>query len=196
MARRSFIRPALIVLERSSRTAKMRALPTLSRRPETVVAMAVGWCAKSSQTATPAGLPRSSMRRRTPLKRAKDSTARTGSTPAACAAPTAARKDAVNRRVGAVDYQFTGPGYRSDEVVKLGLDRCKIGEDICMIELNVVQNGNPRPVMHHLGTLIEEGSIVFVGFDHEMALFSQLRRDPKIERHTPDEKAGGQSRIY
>ena len=111
-------------------------------------------------------------------------------------APTAACKDAVNRRVGAVDYEFTGPRYRSDKVMKLGLDRCKIAEDISMIELNVVQNGNPRPVMHHLGTLIEEGSIVFVGFDHEMALFSQLRRNPEIERYTPDEKAGGQSRIY
>src|SRR5258708_2134581 len=35
-------------------------------------------------------------------------------TPLHCA-PSDARTGAVNRRVGAVDYQFTGPGYRSDD---------------------------------------------------------------------------------
>src|SRR6266513_2065274 len=56
-------------------------------------------------------------------------------------APTAASQDAVNYWVGAVDYQFSGSRYRSDEMVKLGLNRSKIGEDIGMIKLYVVQNG-------------------------------------------------------
>src|SRR5882672_1138876 len=87
-------------------------------------------------------------------------------------APAAASKDTVDRRIGAIYYQFSGSRYRSDEMMKLGLNRCKIGEDVGMIELDVVQNGNSGPIMDHLGTFIEESRIVFIGFDHEMALFS------------------------
>src|SRR6267143_249573 len=75
-------------------------------------------------------------------------------------APAAASKDAVNRWVGPVDYQSAGPRYRSDEVVKLSLNRRKIGEDVSMIKLYIVQNGEPGPVMHHLGTLVKKGGIV------------------------------------
>ena len=38
----SFIVPSFIVFERGSSTARMRALPTLRRRPSSVVAIAVG----------------------------------------------------------------------------------------------------------------------------------------------------------
>jgi len=55
-------------------------------------------------------------------------------------APAAASEDAVNRRVGTVDYEFAGSGYRSDEMMELSLNRCKIGEDFRMIELYIVQN--------------------------------------------------------
>src|SRR5260221_448872 len=55
-------------------------------------------------------------------------------------APAAASEDAVNRRVGTVDYEFAGPGYGSDEMMELSLNRCKIGEDVGMIELYIVQN--------------------------------------------------------
>ncbi|CFP63081.1 Uncharacterised protein [Bordetella pertussis] len=37
-----------MVFERGSSTARMRAAPTCRRNPSMVVAMAVGWCAKSS----------------------------------------------------------------------------------------------------------------------------------------------------
>ncbi len=40
--------PIFIVLERGSSTARIRAAPTLLRRPAIVSSMAVGWCAKSS----------------------------------------------------------------------------------------------------------------------------------------------------
>ena len=44
----SLCTPMRMVLERISSTARMRPLPTRRRRPSTVVAIAVGWCAKSS----------------------------------------------------------------------------------------------------------------------------------------------------
>src|SRR5882672_1342661 len=55
-------------------------------------------------------------------------------------APAATSEDAVNRRVGTVDYEFAGSGYRSDEMMELSLNRRKIGEDVGMIELYIVQN--------------------------------------------------------
>src|SRR5260221_14543400 len=55
-------------------------------------------------------------------------------------APAAASEDAVNRRVGTVDYEFAGSGYGSDEMMELSLNRCKIGEDVRMIELYIAQN--------------------------------------------------------
>ncbi|MBX3619399.1 MAG: zinc-dependent metalloprotease [Rhizobacter sp.] len=44
----AFIAPSFMVLERGSKTARMRSAPTLRRRPLMVVRMAVGWWAKSS----------------------------------------------------------------------------------------------------------------------------------------------------
>ena len=103
-------------------------------------------------------------------------------------APAAASKDTVDRGVGAVHYQFSGSRYRSDKVVKLGLNRCKIREDVSMIELYVVQNRQPWPVMHHLGTFVEESGIVFIGFDHEIDLFPQPGRYAKVDRNAANEE--------
>jgi hypothetical protein len=55
----------------------------------------------------------------------------------------------------------------SDEVPELSLDVCKIDEDVCMIELDIVDDGSPRPVMHEFGSLIEEGRVVLVSLDDE-----------------------------
>ncbi len=61
-----------------------------SRRPCTVVAIAVGWWAKSSSTCTPLTSPRSCMRRFTPLNRESASMAFSNGTPKATAALMAA----------------------------------------------------------------------------------------------------------
>src|SRR5258706_14869607 len=71
-------------------------------------------------------------------------------------APAAPSADAVNRRVGTVDYEFAGSGYRPDEMMELSLNRCNIGEDLGMIELESGQNRHRAPVVDHLGTLVEE----------------------------------------
>src|SRR5882672_11115845 len=110
-------------------------------------------------------------------------------------APAAASEDAVNRRVGTVDYEFAGSGYRSDEMMELSLNRCKIGEDVSMIELYIVQNRQPGPVVDHLGTLVEEGSIVFISFDHEIGLCSQPGRYAKVDRNAANEEPRVESRI-
>ncbi len=60
--------PMRMVCERGSSTAMMRAAPARRRSPSMVVAIAVGWCAKSSYTRMPSTSPRSCMRRAMPLK--------------------------------------------------------------------------------------------------------------------------------
>src|SRR2546430_6078782 len=110
-------------------------------------------------------------------------------------APAAASEDAVNRRVCTVDYEFAGSGYRSDEMMELSLNRCKIGEDVGMIELYIVQNRQPGPVVDHLGTLVEEGGIVFISFDHEIRLCSQPGRYAKVDRNAANEEPRVEPRI-
>src|SRR5438552_10045031 len=95
----------------------------------------------------------------------------------------------------AVDYEFAGSGYRSDEMMELSLNRCKIGEDVGMIELYIVQNRQPGPVVDHLGTLVEEGGIVFISFDHEIGSCSQPGRYAKVDRNAPNEEPRVESRI-
>ena len=103
-------------------------------------------------------------------------------------APAAARQDAVDHWVGAVDYQFSGSRYRSDEMVKLGFNRRKVVKDVGMIELYVVQNRESWPVMDHLGTLVEEGRIVFIGFDHEIGSCSQPGGYAEVDRNSTNEE--------
>ena len=82
--------PSFMVFERGSSTATMRAAPTRRRRPSIVVAIAVGWCAKSSYTRTPRTSPRSSMRRLMPRNSPSALQATSAGTPAWRAAAIAA----------------------------------------------------------------------------------------------------------
>ena len=75
-------------------------------------------------------------------------------------------------------------------MVKLALDRCKIIEDVGMIELQIVKDRRSRAVMDELGAFIEEGSVVFVGLDDEQFAAGMAGRHRKIERHAADEEAG------
>src|ERR1044071_5372975 len=74
-------------------------------------------------------------------------------------------------------------------MVELTLDRRKIVEDIGMIELEIVQHGRSRSVVDKLGAFVEEGGVVFVGFDHEQRRLGMARRHGEIHGHPADEKA-------
>ena len=52
-------------------------------------------------------------------------------------------------------------------MMELRLDRCQIGKDVGVIELEIVEHHRARPVMDELRPLVEERGVVFVGFDHE-----------------------------
>ena len=79
------------LLRGSSRHHDPRASPSFARRPASVVAIAVGWWAKSSYTVMPACSPITSIRRLTLRKSASDATTAATSTPTALQAASAAR---------------------------------------------------------------------------------------------------------
>src|ERR1044071_8234625 len=75
------------------------------------------------------------------------------------------------------------------KMVKLSLDRSKIVEDVCMIELEIVEHGGLRPVMDELRPFVEERRVVFIGLDDEEWRLRVARRNRKIHRHPPDQES-------
>ena len=81
-------------------------------------------------------------------------------------------------------------------MVKLRLDGRKIMEDVCVIELDIIQDGNDRPVMHHLGALIEECCVVLVRLDDKVSSLSQSCGCAEVHGHAADEEAGRQPSLF
>ncbi len=71
----------------------------------------------------------------------------------------------LQRDVLPINHDPSCPWDRTHEMVKLALNRCKIGEYVSMIELQIVQNRGPRPVVDEFGALVKEGGVVFVRLD-------------------------------
>src|SRR5260221_3974742 len=80
-------------------------------------------------------------------------------------------------------------------MMEWSLNRCKMGEVVGMINLYIVKTRKPGPVVDHLGTLVEEGGIVFISFDHEIGLCSQSGRYAKVDRNAADEEPRVESRV-
>ncbi|MNC91112.1 hypothetical protein D3C83_73080 [compost metagenome] len=51
--------------------------------------------------------------------------------------------------------------------MELALDGREVVEDVGVVELQVVQDRGARAVVDELAALVEEGGVVFVGFDDE-----------------------------
>ena len=81
------------------------------------------------------------------------------------------------------------PGHGTHQMMELGLDGPQIREDVRVVVLQVVEHGGTRPVVHELGTLVEEGRVVFVSLDDEIGLAPQARRDREVARHATDQEA-------
>ena len=82
------------------------------------------------------------------------------------------------------------------KMVKLRLDRCEIAENVRMIEFQVIQDRGPWLVVNELRTLVAEGGVVFVGFDHEEGGVAQACGNAEIEWHAANQEAGGQVGIF
>ena len=76
------------------------------------------------------------------------------------------------------------------QVVKLPLDRVQIVEDVRMIELEIVQYQAARTVVQELTALVEEGGVVFVGFDDEERRRAETGRDAEVPGQAADQETG------
>ena len=80
-------------------------------------------------------------------------------------APTPLAQHTFEIGVCAIDQQPPTPRHHPDQVMKLALDGCQIGIDVGVVEFEIVQNRRAWPVVHELGTLVEERRVVFVRLD-------------------------------
>ena len=71
-----------------------------------------------------------------------------------------------------------------------------------MIVLEVVEYGGARTVVHELAALVEEGGVVLVSLDHEVAArmagchLAQARRNAEVQRHAANQEAGLQAGMF
>ena len=76
------------------------------------------------------------------------------------------------------------------QVMELALDRGEVGEDVGVVELEVVEDRGARPVVDELRALVEERGVVLVGLDHEERAVAEPRRHAEVQRHAADQEAG------
>jgi hypothetical protein len=117
-------------------------------------------------------------------------------------APAALGNDTLQRLVAGIDDQPTLGGNGSHQVVKLALDCRQVIKDVGVVELEVVQDRGARPVMNELAALVEEGGVVFIGFDHERRCaaagqlhgrVAQSSRHAKVQRHAANQESRRQA---
>jgi hypothetical protein len=89
-----------------------------------------------------------------------------------------------------IDDQVAVARHRAHEMMELALDRGHIGEDVGMIEFEIVENRDLRVVMDELRALIEEGGVVLVGLNDKVRARAEPCRHAEVLGHTTDEEAG------
>ena len=86
--------------------------------------------------------------------------------------------------------------HRAHEVMELPFDRGEVGEDVRVVELEVVEDRRARPVVHELRALVEERRVVLVGLDDEIACEPPSRAEmPKLRGTPPIRKPGLEARV-
>ena len=84
-------------------------------------------------------------------------------------------------------------GHGAHAVMELFLNSCQILEDIRMVKLQIIDHQGIGKVMHELGALIKESTIVLIGLHHKIITVCKPRRQPKILGHTANQKARSQA---
>ena len=84
--------------------------------------------------------------------------------------------------------------------MELRLDRCQVGKDVGMVELEVVEDRGAREVVDELAALVEERGVVLVGLDDKQrrrprAGATEPGRHAEVLRHAANQEAGRQPRM-
>ena len=109
--------------------------------------------------------------------------------------PAAPFEHAIERGLRAVAHDQSVARHRAHEVMELGLDCGEVGEDVRVVELQIVQDRGARPVVNELRALVEERRVVLVRLDGEERRVGEPRRDAEVHRHAADEEAGIELRV-
>ena len=126
--------------------------------------------------------------------------------PDGCSGPSGSRvhpeRDDVGGRIGAqVPNRFIVPagdqrslgGDNVQQPPEALFDRRKIGIDVGMVILAVVEDDHVGQVVQELGTLVEEGGVVLVSFDHEVLSIGHPEAAVEIAGDASDQKGWPQS---
>src|ERR1700694_501321 len=102
--------------------------------------------------------------------------------------PTPSLKDSLHRGISAVGDDQSGTRHNPHEVVELALDRLQIGEDVCMIELQIVQYCSAGVVVHELRAFVEKSRVVLVSLDDEARRAGEPGGYREVEGHPADQE--------
>ena len=75
-------------------------------------------------------------------------------------------------------------------MMKLGLDRGEVGENIRMVVFEVIDDRRFRAVMNELGPLVEKGRVILICLDHKIVATTQPRGEAKVGGDPADQKPG------
>src|SRR5204862_6299081 len=78
------------------------------------------------------------------------------------------RYQLANDRTVHARHDEPGARHNVDQTTERRLQSVQVGIDIGVIELYVFQQNDSRQVVQELGTLVEEGDVVFVAFNDEV----------------------------
>ena len=81
-------------------------------------------------------------------------------------------------------------------MVELPENRVQILVDVSVIKFEIVDDEPVRPVVHKLGTFVEERCIVFISFDNEALAAAVSCGDAEIRGDATDKKPGFQAGLF
>src|SRR5437588_8744151 len=76
------------------------------------------------------------------------------------------------------------------------LDSFQIGKNICVIELEVIDNGDLGQVVHELAALVEKGGVVLITLNNEPVALGEAGALAQIIRNPADEIARVEAIVF
>lgn len=100
-------------------------------------------------------------------------------------APAAHRHHLLQVDVVLRQDNFAFARHDAHQMVELFLNRLQVIKDVRVVELKVVEDQRPRAVVNKLGALVEEGAVIFVGFNDEERAVAQRAETSKLPGTPP-----------
>src|SRR5213080_3528186 len=96
--------------------------------------------------------------------------------------------DLAHGRTVPTDNQLSIAGDEVHQTTKRQLYRIEVLVDVRVIELDVVDDGGLRQVVHELRAFVEVGRVVLVAFDDEVIAVGDVKADAEVLHHAADEE--------